>query len=53
METLDNLKKTLDTSKSIKQVVSTMKALSDDNKKKYEKCGCVPKVKMPVKKNKK
>ena len=28
METLDSLKKTLNTSKSIKQVVSTMKALS-------------------------
>ena len=37
METLDNLKKTLDTSKSIKQVVSTMKALSGANIKKYEK----------------
>ena len=37
METLDNLKKTLDTSKSIKQVVSTMKALSSANIKKYEK----------------
>lgn len=37
METLDNLKKTLETSKSIKQVVSTMKALSGANIKKYEK----------------
>lgn len=37
METLDNLKKTLATSKSIKQVVSTMKALSGANIKKYEK----------------
>lgn len=37
METLDNLKKTLNTSKSIKQVVSTMKALSGANIKKYEK----------------
>ena len=37
METLDNLKKILDTSKSIKQVVSTMKALSGANIKKYEK----------------
>ena len=37
METLDNLKKTLHTSKSIKQVVSTMKALSGANIKKYEK----------------
>ena len=37
METLDNLNKTLGTSKSIKQVVSTMKALSSANIKKYEK----------------
>ncbi len=37
METLENLKKTLDTSKSVKQVVSTMKALSAANIKKYEK----------------
>ncbi len=37
METLNSLKKTLDTSKSIKQVVSTMKALSAANIKKYEK----------------
>lgn len=37
METLDSLKKTLNTSKSIKQVVSTMKALSAANIKKYEK----------------
>lgn len=37
METLDSLKKTLNTSKSIKQVVSTMKALSATNIKKYEK----------------
>lgn len=37
METLDNLKKTLDTSKSIRQVVTTMKALSGANIKKYEK----------------
>lgn len=36
METLDNLKKVLDTSKSIRQVVSTMKALSGANIKKYE-----------------
>lgn len=37
METLDSLKKTLNTSKSIKQVVSTMKALSATSIKKYEK----------------
>ena len=37
METLENLKKTLNTSKSVKQVVSTMKALSASNIKKYEK----------------
>lgn len=37
METLDSLKKTLNTSKSIKQVVSTMKALSAANIKKYDK----------------
>ncbi|MDD2839696.1 MAG: F0F1 ATP synthase subunit gamma [Rickettsiales bacterium] len=37
METLDSLKKTLNTSKGIKQVVSTMKALSAANIKKYEK----------------
>ena len=37
METLDDLKKTLQTSESIKQVVSTMKSLSSANIKKYEK----------------
>jgi len=37
METLDSLKKVLNTSKSLKQVVSTMKALSAANIKKYEK----------------
>jgi F-type H+-transporting ATPase subunit gamma len=37
METLDSLRKTLQVSKSIKQVVSTMKALSATNIKKYDK----------------
>ena len=37
METLDDLKKVLETSESIKQVVSTMKTLSSANIKKYEK----------------
>jgi len=37
METLDSLKKTLNTSKGIKQVATTMKVLSAANIKKYEK----------------
>ena len=37
METLNNIKQLLDTSKNIQQVVNTMKVISSVNIKKYEK----------------